>query len=53
MPRKTITPRCTGLASELAKCSAAILYGGGYGLWIARTLRQRNSKPVGPVVSGP
>ena len=53
MPQKKIASRRTGLAGGLANRLAAKLYDGGYGLWIARTLRQRNNRPVGPVVSGP
>jgi hypothetical protein len=53
MPQKKITPRCIGSVGELANCLAAILYDGGYGMWIARTLRQRKSRPVSPVMGGP
>ncbi len=53
MPQKKITPRCTGPAGESANCLAAILYDGGYGLWIARPLRQRKSRPVSPVMGDP
>jgi len=53
MPQKKIRPRCIGPVGELANCWAAILYGGGNGLWTARTLRQRKSRSINPVMGGP
>jgi len=53
MPQKKITPRCTGPVGELANCLAAVLHDDGYVLWIARTLRWRNNRPVSPVMGGP